>query len=109
MLGSLQGILHENALKYGFELKKTGLKNQVRELLEHLAATGPKPALLIDEYDKPMLDQIDPALADENRQVLKDFYDRSTGNEVLQSPPLLTRLIPVPVKNPHLFAIQFTH
>lgn len=62
--------------RFGKSLVVSNLKDQVRELLEYLATTGPKPVLLIDEYDKPMLDQIDdPALADENRLILKDFYD----------------------------------
>lgn len=63
------------AQKYGFHLESEGISGKFRELLRKLASKGPKAVLLIDEYDKPIVDYIDDIItADKQRDILKNFY-----------------------------------
>ena len=56
-------------------LKEEGISRKFRELIETLARKRGKVVLLIDEYDKPLVDYIDqPEQAEENRDILKTFY-----------------------------------
>ena len=44
------------------------------ELVKHLSELG-KVVILIDEYDKPIIDYIDNIeRAEENREILKNFF-----------------------------------
>ncbi|MCB0594681.1 MAG: AAA family ATPase [Lewinellaceae bacterium] len=66
--------LEEIAEGYGIELSKPGIALSFRELIHALAKKG-KVALLIDEYDKPIIDYLDDLpKAQENREILKNFY-----------------------------------
>ncbi|MCO6489034.1 MAG: AAA family ATPase [Phaeodactylibacter sp.] len=66
----LKGIAEE----HGIELSKPGVALPFRELIQALAQKG-KVALLIDEYDKPIIDYLDELpQAQENREILKNFY-----------------------------------
>ena len=73
----LAGKLRRAAERLGFELPDT---NEPHELFEQLiyraqATHGRKVVLLIDEYDKPMIDNIDePDLARQMRKQLRNFY-----------------------------------
>lgn len=72
----LSDQLQEVAEQYGFSLQSTGIKRRTSELIQKLAGdTG--VAILIDEYDKPILDVVadDPALAQKRREVLKEFFE----------------------------------
>ena len=63
------------AADHGITLEHTDLAFLVEELLKKLSQKG-KVAILIDEYDKPILDHIeDSVLSNENRLILKSFYD----------------------------------
>jgi hypothetical protein len=55
--------------------KKTSAKKKFSNLINKLSNdTGKKVVVLIDEYDKPILDNIDDEeLADKNRDLLKSF------------------------------------
>ena len=76
LLATFNELLSETAQQYDVVLEKTSFKGRIGELLSKISAKGQKIILLIDEYDKPILDQIDDGpLADENRSLLKDFYD----------------------------------
>ena len=74
-------ILH-NAGRYGITLRsesqllKENLGNVLGELIEKLnEKTGEKVVVLIDEYDKPIIDYLtDIEKAEENREILRDFY-----------------------------------
>jgi len=67
--------LDYNARKYGLALESEGISGKFRELLERLAARDKKVVLLIDEYDKPIVDYIDEIeKADKQREILKNFY-----------------------------------
>ena len=60
---------------YGIENKydKSGLRF-AKILSEAHAKTGQKAVVLIDEYDKPLLDVLMEPMEQENRAVLKEFY-----------------------------------
>jgi len=62
------------AQSFSIELLHLELKDQFRELLEKMGSTQ-KVVLIIDEYDKPIIDYLDnPEKALENRSLLKQFY-----------------------------------
>ena len=59
----------------GFTLKQRGIDRQFEELIQTLAQRDGKVVLLIDEYDKPLIDYLDDIpLAKTNQQVMKTFY-----------------------------------
>jgi hypothetical protein len=60
--------------RFGWVLTSLTLKNKFTELIEK-AATQESVVILIDEYDKPIIDYLDdPDKAETNRQVFKEFY-----------------------------------
>jgi hypothetical protein len=75
-------ILLENAAKYEIQLRdeeqllKENLGNILSELIKKLhEKTKEKVVILIDEYDKPIIDYLTELdKAKENREILKDFY-----------------------------------
>lgn len=66
--------------QYGLVLKETFMSGKFKELIEKLSASRGKVVVLIDEYDKPIIDYIGEhsdekvAMALENRAILKRFY-----------------------------------
>ncbi len=71
--------LDETALQYNIELKADFNAGKFRELIIFLYKTKGNVVILIDEYDKPIIDYlgIDEAamvVAKKNRDVLKSFY-----------------------------------
>ncbi len=60
----------------GITLEKTTLTGRFEEAIKKLAEKyREKVVVLIDEYDKPILDRIEEIeIARENREILKDFY-----------------------------------
>ncbi|MFO7735183.1 MAG: AAA family ATPase, partial [bacterium] len=79
---ALVKILVANAEKYGIPLRdeqtllKEGAGNILGELIEKMHdKTGEKVALLVDEYDKPIIDYLhETDTAVEHRDILRDFY-----------------------------------
>ncbi|MCB9292596.1 MAG: ATP-binding protein [Lewinellaceae bacterium] len=68
-----EGLLLE-AQRLGIALGGANYKNYLQELIAKAASKG-KAVLLIDEYDKPIIDYMDDIpQAEANREVLKDFY-----------------------------------
>ena len=71
----LSDTLHKWEIKYGLtsEIASLGLrfKNVLEEATKQI---GHKAVVLIDEYDKPMLDVIGTDLEEKNRNTLKGFY-----------------------------------
>ena len=62
------------ASELGFLLKEVNLKDRFRELIKN-AAKDKKVVILVDEYDKPIIDYLgDSAKTKENKAVLKEFY-----------------------------------
>ncbi len=77
---SLTFALEEYAAKNGFKLESPLLKTKFKELILKLRdKLEKKVAVLVDEYDKPMIDFIGKGnerlkTGIENREILKDFY-----------------------------------
>ena len=69
--------LKECAEKYDIQLEDDSFKMQFRELLKKLNAKHGRVVLLIDEYDKPIIDYLETATIEQakiNRATLRDFY-----------------------------------
>jgi len=64
---------------YGVQLTASSYKNRFGELIRKLSKNG-KVAVLIDEYDKPIIDHLDNLkIAKENRKILRTFYETLKG------------------------------
>ena len=77
--GGLEQVLEEYVSNwesiYGKSDIYTTLSSRFQYVLEQATAkTGRKAVVLIDEYDKPLLDVLEEKLEDVNRSILKDFY-----------------------------------
>lgn len=73
--------LERIASNYGHSLPSQTNAGRLQELIQLLSQEGRKVAILVDEYDKPLIDNIDDLdLLNQNRQVLKDFYSVLKGN-----------------------------
>ena len=77
-LGLAQAIFNEldkSAAELGVILSKATFKERFEELLVVIARAQGRVVLLIDEYDKPIIDYLEePAQAKANRETLKQFY-----------------------------------
>jgi Predicted AAA-ATPase/PD-(D/E)XK nuclease superfamily len=76
LLIAIQRELQKYAIKYDINLQSTTIASMFRELIETISAKLGKVVVLIDEYDKPIIDFLgtDTAKAIENRDILKSFY-----------------------------------
>jgi hypothetical protein len=71
---ALNQEMDKQANKFGWSLTSVTLKNKFAELIEKAATKG-NVVILIDEYDKPIIDYLDdPDKAETNRTVFKEFY-----------------------------------
>ncbi len=73
---ALHYALDKQAAKYGFELNSIEYDAKFEELIQTLAKKN-KVALLIDEYDKPLIDYLDKEnlhQAKAHQKILKNFY-----------------------------------
>jgi Predicted AAA-ATPase/PD-(D/E)XK nuclease superfamily len=69
--------LDQCAARFGIELKTKGFKLRFRELLESVAAQHDRIVLLIDEYDKPIIDYLETDSIEQarvNQAILREFY-----------------------------------
>lgn len=72
---ALTRLLEEAAAVNNIKLKKEGLSGRFQELIQTLGGGAKKLVLLIDEYDKPLVDYVeDIAQAETNRDILKNFF-----------------------------------
>ncbi len=77
---SLYDFILETARTNDIELRFSLLKDRFRELLVALSRkTGERVAILVDEYDKPMIDHLGKGeraldIAKANRDILKSFF-----------------------------------
>ncbi|WP_061547362.1 ATP-binding protein [Cylindrospermopsis raciborskii] len=69
-------ILHENAEHLGVSYGSTDIPGKLGNLIRKaMAKYGERAVVLVDEYDKPILDNIDnPPIAAEMREGLKNLY-----------------------------------
>ena len=75
----LEAALHQSldlkAQQVGLTLTRKGLGQRFEELLQALGSGPRKVVLLIDEYDKPLVDYLDDLpQAQANREALKNFF-----------------------------------
>ena len=68
--------LEEIGREYDIDFYTQTIDQKFRELIEKLSATRGKVVVLIDEYDKPIIDYLgdNTELAIENRDIMKAFY-----------------------------------
>jgi hypothetical protein len=68
--------LIEIGLEYDIIINETSCNQALKKLIRTLNKKyNKKVVILIDEYDKPILDQLNkPKLAEKNREVLRNFY-----------------------------------
>ena len=67
--------LEKIAASYGLTLQMQSNALRLQELIEQLAATFGKVVVLVDEYDKPIIDYLDNLpQAEHHRDLLKSFY-----------------------------------
>ncbi len=75
---ALAEAMHDIAEKYQIELKKKHPGSLFRELIAKIAEkTGKNVVILIDEYDRPIVDYIDPynlEMVNRQRDTLKQFF-----------------------------------
>lgn len=73
---SLYDCVYEHASNFGVTLENQGVGRVFEELIRKIhAKTNQKVVVLIDEYDKPIIDFLeDMDVAEQNRQLLKSFY-----------------------------------
>jgi hypothetical protein len=73
---SLLSFLDQMAEKYRIFLTSQFVRDKFAELIEKIAEkTQQKVVVLIDEYDKPIVDHIDDIeKASKNREILRDFF-----------------------------------
>ena len=65
--GAILQELNLKAKEHGIELVNDDIKSAFNELLEKVSQKHGKVALLIDEYDKPIIDYLAPRLCNNNR------------------------------------------
>ncbi len=78
--GGLEAALHktldEHAAAHGLALKSNAYDQKFRELIRELASLKGKVVVLIDEYDKPLIDYLEKdqlPTAFEHQSILKNF------------------------------------
>ena len=73
---AIQAALNEIAKRHDIVFTKNEIDQKFKELIEILSAKLGKVVILIDEYDKPIIDYLgtDTPKAVENRDILKSFY-----------------------------------
>jgi Predicted AAA-ATPase/PD-(D/E)XK nuclease superfamily len=76
---AIQQTLEQIAQRYNITFTQEAIDQKFKELIEKLSAQHGKVVVLIDEYDKPIIDylgtnEVGMAKALENRDILKSFY-----------------------------------
>jgi hypothetical protein len=74
---ALKSEINKMAKSYQISLVETDLKGQFRELIEQVATKHGQVVLLIDEYDKPIIDFLEQepfSQAKVNQGIMREFY-----------------------------------
>ena len=78
----LDSVLDQQAREVNLTLEEKLLGRKFAELIEKLARTQGNVCVVIDEYDKPIVDLIDkPEHAEQSRMILKSFYGVLKGTD----------------------------
>ncbi|TAE46499.1 MAG: AAA family ATPase, partial [Bacteroidetes bacterium] len=83
--GAIIAFLDERAAQSGLTLSARSAKGKLSELVVKLAAKESPVVLLIDEYDKPIIDYLDKdelSIASANRTTLKTLYSGLKDGEI---------------------------
>ncbi|HLP45450.1 MAG TPA: AAA family ATPase [Candidatus Kapabacteria bacterium] len=86
---TLEYLIGQNAAIHGVELKEKGYDKRFKELIIEISKKN-KAVILVDEYDKPIIDFIETGqkkIALANQKILKKFYS------VLKSADQYTRFV----------------
>lgn len=76
---AFKSAINRAAAQHGVSLASDTLREQFRELIEKVSLKG-KVVILIDEYDKPILDYLDDLpKANEHREIMGNFYSVLKG------------------------------
>jgi hypothetical protein len=79
---ALHNCLSAIADEYEIILESDSYAARFLELIKKLSHKNTKVAILIDEYDKPIIDYLDNIhQAEENREILRNFYSVIKGSE----------------------------
>jgi hypothetical protein len=79
LIETLEFLVNQNAKTYKIRLKEKRYDKRFKELLIELSKTN-KVVILVDEYDKPLIDFVDKKeIATQNRDVLKTFFGNIKG------------------------------
>lgn len=79
LIETLEFMVNGSARTYGIELKEKRYDKKFKELIEALSRKN-KVVILVDEYDKPIIDNIENReTAWENRNILRTFYESIKG------------------------------
>ena len=75
LVSLINGCLDFHAKKYGVSLPNNFIAQRFKELLKSLRASKGKAAIIIDEYDCPLLDTINcPEIHNDIKKELRGFY-----------------------------------
>jgi Predicted AAA-ATPase/PD-(D/E)XK nuclease superfamily len=75
LIKAISYLIERNSELYGIALEKEGNPARFRELIQKLYEKHGKVVVLIDEYDKAIVDYIDDIpKANEHKEILRDFY-----------------------------------
>ncbi|MCK4762764.1 MAG: AAA family ATPase [Candidatus Aminicenantes bacterium] len=76
---TLNYLIDQNARTHKVDLREKGYDKRFRELIIKLSQDN-KVVVLVDEYDKPIIDFVDkPGIASAHRDILKTFYSILKG------------------------------
>jgi Predicted AAA-ATPase/PD-(D/E)XK nuclease superfamily len=78
-------FLDKQAQRFGIHLNEISAKEKLSELILSVNDLGDSVVLLIDEYDKPLIDYLDKTELEQaktNRGILKNFYGSLKSGEV---------------------------
>ncbi|GAB4454861.1 MAG: ATP-binding protein [Bacteroidia bacterium] len=86
LINNIHFVLNQYIDKYQLNIISTEYNNKFQEIIIELSKKyNEKVVILIDEYDKPILDKIeDKSIAEANREVLRNFYSviKSSDNYI---------------------------
>jgi len=83
LIMGLHSAVDAHAQKYTIILKEHGLKEKFAELIKIIGQTKGPVVIIIDEYDKPIVDLVDaPEQAERARITLKNFYGTLKSKDV---------------------------
>jgi hypothetical protein len=74
---AIESELKRIAKQYEINLEEVGYKQNFKELIQKISSKLGKVVILVDEYDKPIIDFLETkelSTAEENRNVLREFY-----------------------------------